>query len=238
MVTGASRGIGRAIALALAKAGHDLVLVAHTDRAGLEDAAREVRALGASCRAPLCDVASEADVAELFGALGPDAGRLSGLVNNAGYAGERSTLAEMAMSDVDQVLGVNVRGAVLMCRAAIPLLRARRSGAIVNLSSQVAQFGGNGLSVYAASKAALNGLTVSLARELAPDGIRVNAVSPGPVLTDPLKALPAERLEEMRRGLPMGRFCTPEDVAAAVVWLLSDQAGYVSGAIVPVHGAR
>jgi NAD(P)-dependent dehydrogenase (short-subunit alcohol dehydrogenase family) len=117
-------------------------------------------------------------------------------------------------------------------------LTGGHGGAIVNLSSQTARFGGDRLAAYAASKAAIDGLTISLAREVAPAGIRVNAVSPGAVLTEPLRALPAEKLESMQAAMPMGRFCEPEEVARTVLWLLSDSASYVSGAIVPVHGAR
>jgi NAD(P)-dependent dehydrogenase (short-subunit alcohol dehydrogenase family) len=234
LVTGAARGIGRAIAIALAEAGHDLVLV---DRDGTEAIANDARARAAECVERRCDITDEAAVAALFEGLGPLRSRLSGLVNNAGFTGERMTLADAPAALIDQVFAVNVRGLMLMCRAAIPLMQVRGGGAIVNLSSQSATFGGAGLTPYAASKAAVNGLTVSLAREIAP-AIRVNAISPGPVLTEPLRALPPERLAEMERSLPMGRFLLAQEVAAVAVWLLSDAASYVSGAIVPVHGAR
>lgn len=233
IVTGAGRGIGRAIALALADAGWDLALV---DRDSLEETRALAEARGAACSAAKLDVTDEADVAAFYPKL--DAARVRGLVNNAGYTGDRVALADAPMDMIDQVLAVNVRGVMLMCRGAIPVMQARGGGAIVNISSQSASFGGNGLTPYAASKAAVNGLTISLARETAPAKIRVNAVSPGPVLTEPLKALPAEKLKEMEASLPMGRFLTAEEVAASVVWLLSDVASYVSGAILPVHGAR
>jgi len=238
IVTGASRGIGRAAALALARAGHDLLLTCREDRTRLEETIRNAQAAGAACRGRVADVANEAEVADLFGELGEDSRRLAGLVNNAGYAGDRGKLTELPMEMIDRILAVNLRGAILMCRGAIPPMAARGAGAIVNLSSQSAVHGGTDLSVYAATKAALNGLTISLAREVAPQGIRVNAVSPGPVLTDPVQALPPERLKQMRASLPMGRFCREDEVADVVVWLLSAQASYVSGAIVPVHGAR
>jgi NAD(P)-dependent dehydrogenase (short-subunit alcohol dehydrogenase family) len=238
LVTGASRGIGRAIALALAAAGYDLALTAGSDQAQLRAVADEAGRLGAACRTALCDLTDAAAVAGLHEALGVAPERYRALVNNAGYAGRRADLADAELDDIDAILNLNLRGLALMCRAAIPLLAANGGGAIVNLSSQSAQFGGIGLSVYAASKAAVNGLTVSLAREVAAKGVRVNAISPGPVMTEPLLALPADRLEQMQSGLPMGRFCTAEEVAAVAVWLLSNQASYVSGAIVPVHGAR
>jgi NAD(P)-dependent dehydrogenase (short-subunit alcohol dehydrogenase family) len=238
IVTGASRGIGRAIALGLAKAGHDLALLALERLDTVRAVAEEARRHGIEATAFVGDVAKEASIDEFFAQLGDRGDRLYGLVNNAGTTGERDTLANLSVAEIDAVLAVNLRGAILMSRAVVPRLRAMKRGAIVNMSSQSAQFGGNGLSIYAATKAALNGLTVALARELAPDGLRVNAVSPGPVLTEPLRALPPARLAEMQASLPMGRFCTEEEVAGVVAWLLSDEASYVSGAIVPVHGAR
>lgn len=238
LVTGASRGIGRAIALALADAGYDLWLVGRSDLEALEAVAEKVKARTAACRTSLCDVSDAAAVERLYADIGRSAGRFAALVNNAGVSGPRCDLADLDPEAIDEVLGANVKGVLLMCRGAVRLMTARGGGAIVNLSSQTAQFGGNGLTAYAASKAAVNGLTVSLAREVAGRGVRVNALSPGPVLTEPLVALPPERLEQIQASLPMGRFCTVDEVAAAVVWLLSDQASYVSGAIVPVHGAR
>ncbi len=235
VVTGARRGIGRAIALAAADAGYDLVLV---DRGSAEETEREVRQHGAGCRRQVCDITDSEAIAEFYRGLGADAARLAGLVNNAGDSGERMNLADAPIGMIDRVLATNVRGTILMCQGAVAAMSARGGGAIVNISSQCASFGGNGLTAYAASKAAVNGLTISLARETASAKVRVNAVSPGPVLTDRLKVLTPERLREMEASLPMGRFLTSDEVAAVVVWLLSDAASYVSGAIVPVHGAR
>jgi NAD(P)-dependent dehydrogenase (short-subunit alcohol dehydrogenase family) len=235
LVTGASRGIGLAVACALADTGHDLVLVSRTDAARLDAAAEAMRARGAACDGHLCDISDADAVQALFGRI--DGERLSGVVNNAGAPGARARLQDLPIEELDRVLAVNVRGTILVCRAAMATM-AGSGGSIVNLSSQTAQFGGDGLSVYAAAKAAVNGLTVSLAREAAPMGVRVNAVSPGPVLTEPLRAVAAARLEQMQSSLPMGRFCTAEEVADVVVWLLSPKASYVSGAIIPIHGAR
>jgi NAD(P)-dependent dehydrogenase (short-subunit alcohol dehydrogenase family) len=188
----------------------------------------------------VCDVSDDAAVETLFSSIARY-GALTGLVNCAGFTGERTPLAEADIRAIDRILAVNVRGAILCSRLAVGhMSRAGggRGGAIVNLSSQTARFGGDRLAVYAASKAAIEGLTISLAREVAPAGIRVNAVSPGAVLTDPLKALPPEKLQAMQANMPMGRFCEPEEVARTVLWLLSDAASYISGAVVPVHGAR
>jgi NAD(P)-dependent dehydrogenase (short-subunit alcohol dehydrogenase family) len=233
LITGASRGIGRAIAERAASRGYDLVLTYHSDRVRADDVAAAARAHGAAVTTAALDLADHTSIAALFDALQRP---LAGVVNNAAFVGARGPLQSADIDDLSLVLTTNVRGTALVCRAAIPRLQA--GGVLVTLSSQSAQFGGNGLSVYAASKAALNGLTISLAREIAPQGLRAVAVSPGPVLTEPLLALPPERLAEMAASLPMGRFCTVDDVARTVLWLLSEEAGYISGAVVPVYGAR
>jgi NAD(P)-dependent dehydrogenase (short-subunit alcohol dehydrogenase family) len=235
IVTGASRGIGRAIALTLARLGHSLVLVSRTAGASLDDVVEASRAAGAPhAVGRACDVADAAAVDDLFVAVARE-GVPTGLVNCAGQV-DRAALADMSVEVIDRILAVNLRGTLLCCRAAVRAMR--EGGAIVNVSSQSARFGGDRLAAYAAAKAGIEGLTISLAREVAPARIRVNAVSPGPVLPEPLQALPAEKLAAMQASLPMGRFCAPEEVANTVAWLLSDAASYVSGTVVPVHGAR
>ena len=241
LVTGASRGLGKAIALEAARQGHDLALVARSQGDQLGEVRRAAAASGsAHVSVHLCDLGDAAAVARLFREAGAHA-PLTGLVNCAGYSGERFVLAEAPLDMIDRVLFVNLRGTILCCREAVARmsrLSGGSGGAIVNLSSQTARFGGDRLAAYAASKAGIDGLTISLAREVAPAGIRVNAVSPGAVLTEPLRALPPEKLESMQAAMPMGRFCEPEEVARTVLWLLSDSASYISGAIVPVHGGR
>ncbi|MDX2101205.1 MAG: SDR family oxidoreductase [Alphaproteobacteria bacterium] len=234
LITGASRGIGAGLALAAAGRGYDLVLTARSLSPQLTDVADRARAAGASVDLVPLALGSPASVAALAATVSDR--RFSGLINNAAHVGARGPLADQDVEDLAEVLAVNVQGTILVTRAMIPLIEP--GGAIIMMSSQSAQFGGNGLSAYAASKAALTGLTISLGRELAPAGIRVVAVSPGPVLTEPLLALPPARLQEMQASLPMGRFCAVEDVAATVLWLMSAEAGYISGAVVPVHGAR
>ena len=241
LVTGASRGLGRGIALEAAGCGHDLALVARSEADRLDEVRRAAVAAGsAHVSAHLCHVADPAAVVRLFADTASHA-RLTGLVNCAGYSGERFALAEAPLDMIEHILAVNLLGTILCCREAIGQMSRRsggKGGAIVNISSQTARFGGDRLAAYAASKAGVEGLTISLAREVAPMGIRVNAVSPGAVLTEPLQSLPPEKLESMQAAMPMGRFCEPQEVARAVLWLLSDCASYVSGAIVPVHGAR
>lgn len=241
LVTGASRGLGRAIALEAAGHGHDLALVARSEADRLDEVRRAAVAAGsAHASVHLCHVGDPAAVTKLFADVASHA-RLTGLVNCAGYSGERFALAEAPLDMIEQILAINLRGTILCCREAIVQMSRRtggNGGTIVNLSSQTARFGGDRLAVYAASKAGVEGLTISLAREVAPMRIRVNAVSPGVVLTEPLQSLPPDKLESMQEAMPMGRFCEPEEVARTVLWLLSDAASYISGAIVPVHGAR
>jgi NAD(P)-dependent dehydrogenase (short-subunit alcohol dehydrogenase family) len=213
-VTGASRGIGRAIALTLARQGHSLVLVSRSDGAPLDDAVEVSRAAGGSrVVGRACDVADADAIDRLFAAIAAE-GVPTGLVNCAGHV-DRAALADMPVAVIDRILAVNLRGTLLCCRAAVSAMR--EGGAIVNISSQSARFGGDRLAAYAAAKAGIEGFTLSLAREVAP-GIRVNAVSPGPVLTEPLRALPADKLAAMQASLPMGRFCTPDEVANTVAW--------------------
>ncbi len=233
LITGASRGIGAAIADLAAQRGYDLVLTYRSDQASAARVAAAAEAHGAGVVIAALDLADPLSIDALFAHLPRP---LAGVVNNAAFVGARGPLQDADVEDLSLVITTNVRGTALVCRAAIP--RLQPGGVLVTLSSQSAQFGGNGLSVYAATKAALNGLTISLAREIAPLGLRAVAVSPGPVLTEPLRALPPERLAEMAASLPLGRFCSVDDVARTVLWLLSEEAGYISGAVVPVHGAR
>lgn len=242
IVIGASRGIGRAVAIELGRQGHALALVGHSHR---EQLAEVKNAIETTSKVRvfdyLSDVAEPREVEELFADVVRDAGVPTGLVNCAGYTGDRLALEDAPLAMIERVVAVNMLATIMCCRAAIRLMSTKSGGtggAIVNMSSQNARFGGDRLAVYSASKAAVEGLTISLAREVAGAGIRINAVSPGPVLTEPLQALSAQKLADMKTQLPMGRFCEPQEVAATVAWLLSDAASYVSGAIIPVHGAR
>ena len=235
LVTGASRGIGRAVACGLAADGFDLALV----YAGNADAAAEAvaacEAAGATARAYRCDVSNADEAKATVDAVLADFGSVWALVNNAGITRD-TLLARMKDEDFARVLDVNLTSAFNMMRAlARPLMR-QRGGRIVNMSSVVGLMGNAGQANYAASKAGLIGLTKSVARELAPRGVTVNAVAPGFVRTDMTAALPEQVVERYEGQIPLGRLADPEEAAGVVRFLVSDAAAYVTGEVIRVDG--
>jgi NAD(P)-dependent dehydrogenase (short-subunit alcohol dehydrogenase family) len=242
IVTGGSRGIGAATARLLAARG-DAVLVNYAnDAAAAERVVAAISAAGGLAAAHRADVSREEEVAGMFDAAA-GLGVVSGLVNNAGVTGGFGRLEQVSAAQIEQVLAVNVLGTLLCAREAARRMSRRSNGgggAIVNLGSLAARIGGaNEWVHYAASKGAVHSLTQGLARELAADGIRVNCVAPGLIDTD-LHAASGQpdRLERLRPGVPLQRAGTADEVARAIAWLLSEEASYVTGAIVEVGGGR
>jgi 3-oxoacyl-[acyl-carrier protein] reductase len=233
-ITGASRGIGRGIALALAARGSDLVLAARR-RDDLEQVAGECERQGVRCRAVPMDLADPSSIASWAEQALKAFGRVDHLVNNAGITAD-GLLLRMKREDWDRVLMVNLTGAFETTRALLPAMVRARYGRIVNVSSVVGLMGNPGQTNYCAAKAGLIGFTKSLAREVASRSITVNAVAPGFIDTEMTRALAPEARDRMSGLIPLGRLGTSEDVAAGVVFLLSPGASYITGEVLNISG--
>ena len=241
VVTGGSRGIGAATVLHLAGRGHDVVVGHRTGRAEADAVVRGAVALGARAVAVPADVTDPGDVDALFAAAAEQLGPVTGLVANAGLTAHVGDLADTPVDVVRQVLDVNLLGVVLCARRAAQVMSRRRGGpggAIVTVSSGAATLGSPHEYVhYAAAKAGVDALTVGLAKELADDGVRVNAVAPGLVRTGiHAGAGDPGRLDRVVARVPMGRAGEPDEIAPAIGWLLSEEAGYCTGAVLRVAG--
>jgi len=243
VVTGGGRGIGAASARALARAGFDVCVNYLADREAAERVAADVRAAGRRAATVQGDMAVEADVVRLFAEADRQLGTLDALVNNAGIVGRGTRVADIRADALARVMAVNVTGSFLAAREAVRRMSTRlggKGGAIVNLSSAAARLGSPGEFVhYAASKGAIDTFTVGLAREVAEEGIRVNAVRPGMIDTEiHASAGLGDRLARIAPTVPMRRIGTADEVADAIVWLVSERASYVTGALVDVTGGR
>jgi NAD(P)-dependent dehydrogenase (short-subunit alcohol dehydrogenase family) len=242
IITGASRGIGAATARRAAKQFSIAVNYVHDDVAAAR-VVREISAAGGTAVAIQADVSVERDILRLFDEAEEKLGPIRALVNNAGITGGISHVETLSSEKLALVFAVNVSGTILCSREAVrrmSIVNGGKGGAIVNVSSQAAGIGGAGEWVhYAASKGAVDSFTIGLAREVAAEGIRVNAVSPGLISTELHAAAGApHRLERMAPSIPMQRAGTPEEVAEGIVWLLSPAASYVTGVILPISGGR
>ena len=233
LVTGASRGIGRAVALRLAAAGASLVAGARGDNAAA--VAREVAAAGGAAVSVTLDVTDPDSVRGAVQAAADRFGRIDILVNNAGIVRDQLTM-RMKPAEWDAVLATNLTGAFTCCQAVLRRMLKQRSGRIVNVGSVVGQSGNPGQANYAATKAGLEGFTKSLAREVASRGITVNVVAPGMIDTDMIAGLDGRAREAMAGRIPQERLGTPDDVAAAVCFLASDEASYITGQVLGVNG--
>jgi NAD(P)-dependent dehydrogenase (short-subunit alcohol dehydrogenase family) len=243
IVTGGSQGIGAAIARLGAAKGYAVALTYQSNEAMAQSVVADIKAAGGQALAVQTEMADESSLLALFRTVDETFGPVTALVNNAGTPGPMLTLDHVTAGALDLVLAVNVRAPFLMIREAVARMATDRGGAggaIVNISSRAAALGGAGEWVhYAASKGAVDSLTLGAAKELAGRGIRVNAVSPGLIETDlHARAGAPDRVTRMSPGVPMARPGTADEVAAAVLWLLSPEASYMTGVIMPVSGGR
>ena len=235
IVTGGSRGIGRAVAVRLAKDGMNLVINYRGNSAAAEETERLCRELGAAVLLVQGDVSCAEDCEKLAAQAKEAFGRVDVLVNNAGITRD-GLLARMTEEDFRAVLDVNLVGPWNMMKAVNRIMMKQRYGRIVNLSSVTGLMGNMGQTNYAAAKAGILGMTKSYAREVAGRGITVNAVAPGFIDTDMTEAMPEGAKDKIITGIPMGRTGKPEDVAEAVAFLASEQAGYITGEVLRVDG--
>jgi len=234
VVTGAGRGIGRSIALALARNGAD-VAVLDMDEAGAGETAGIIEQTGRKSLALAVDVSRLSEVEEAINKILDLWGSIDIVVNNAGITRD-NLLVRMKEDEWDSVIAVNLKGSFNLSKAVARSMMKQRSGCIVNIASIIGMMGNAGQANYAASKGGLIALTKSLAKEMAPRGIRVNAVAPGFIATEMTNKIPEKLREEMVRSIPLGRMGEPDDVAAVVSFLTSPAAGYITGQVIVVDG--
>ena len=241
LVTGGSRGIGAATAKLAAQRGYAVAVNYVQNKLAAEEIVNQIKETGGQAQTFGADVSDEPQVHKLFAEVNATFGQVTALVNNAGISGGFSTLKDTTSEKLNNVFSINLFSMFFCIQAAIKQMaysNGGKGGSIVNISSQAAIQGGNLLSAYATSKAGVNTLTLAAARELASEGIRVNAVSPGVIETDQQANIPSDRRAALEHSLPLGRMGQPEEVATTIVWLLSEEASYVTGAIIPVTGGR
>ena len=239
LITGASRGIGAATARLCAADGHVVAINYRSDADAAERVRTEIESAGGSAISVQGDTGVEADILRMFETVDQALGTVTGLVNNAGIHGPRGRLDALDADDISRVLAVNVQGCFLCAREAVKRMSTKHGGAggaIVNVSSGSARLGNpNDGVLYAASKGAVNSLTIGLSQEVAGEGIRVNTVAPGLTETD----MPSpNKLATQGPSIPIGRVAQPEESAEAIIWLLSDKASYTAGANIRVGGGR
>jgi 3-oxoacyl-[acyl-carrier protein] reductase len=239
LVTGAGGGIGRAAAIELARRGATIVVNYRRSREGAETTVRELRAAGCAAETCACDVTRADEVRGMFARIEGQHGRLDILVNNAGDLIDRRPLADASEALYREVMDVNVLSTLLCSQVAAEGMKARRSGAIVNMSSLAAHTGGGpGAFIYAASKAAITAMTKGMAKELAPFGVRVNCVAPGLIGDTEFHArfTPPDAFAAIEKSIPLGRAGTPEEVARVIVFLAGDDAAYLTGETIDING--
>lgn len=235
LVTGASRGIGRAVALELAREGARVIVNYSGSEEKAKQVVEDIKAIGREAIAVKCNVADSEEVADMFKQALEAFGKVDILVNNAGITRD-NLLMRMKEEEWDAVINTNLKGVFLCTKTATRPMMKQRSGRIINIASVVGVSGSPGQANYVAAKAGVIGLTKTTAKELAPRGITVNALAPGFITTDMTDALPEENKEALLSQIPLGRLGDPEDIAKAAAFLASDDAGYITGQTIHVNG--
>jgi len=243
LITGASRGIGAATARLAGNRGYDVAVNYASNRAAADAVVADIRKGGRKALAIPADVGSPAEIARLFKTVDAEFGRLDAFFNNAGILGPASRFVDIAPDRLQRIVAVNLTGAFIAAQEAVRRMSTRlggKGGVIVNMSSLAAKLGGsNEATDYAASKGAIDTLTVGLAKEVAAEGIRVNAIRPGLIDTDIHAAMGIpDRVERFKGTIPMQRGGRPEEVAEVILWLCSDQSSYCTGVVVDIAGGR
>ena len=236
LITGASRGIGRQIALKMASEGCNIAFTYHTNKTAADETQAQIEAMGVRCVAFAGNAADFDDAHRLVEQVVKEFGRIDVLVNNAGITKD-GLIMRMTEQQWDEVLGVNLKSAFNFIHAVTPVMMRQRSGSIISMSSVVGLNGNAGQANYAASKAGIIALTKSTAKELGSRGIRANVIAPGFIMTDMTASLPEQTLQDFIRLIPMRRAGKPEEVAGVALFLASDLSSYVSGEVIQVNGA-
>ena len=235
LVTGGSRGIGKAVALKFAELGADVAVVATSRSEAAEQTITELSGIGVKANLYICDISDESQVKETVDSVLSDFGKIDILVNNAGITKD-GLLMGMPEHDIDKVIDVNLKGTMFMTKAVIRPFMKQRKGNIINISSVVGLMGNAGQANYAASKAGVIGLTKTVAKEYAARGIRCNAIAPGYIVTDMTGELNEKASENIKKMIPVGRFGQPEDIANLAVFLAGDKSAYITGEVIKVDG--
>ncbi len=235
VVTGGSRGIGRAIAVKLAELGADIAVIATRDSDQAQDTIKTIEDMGRKARLYVCDISNIEAVNNAVSQIITDFGGIDILINNAGITKDK-LLMQMNEDDISDVIDVNLKGSMYVTKACLRNFVRKRHGRIVNISSVVGLMGNAGQVNYSASKAGIIGFTKSVAREYASKGITCNAIAPGFICTDMTNQMPKEAIDAMLGNIPCGRYGKPEEVASLAAFLVSDEASYITGEVIKIDG--